>query len=369
MKAWKAILIFCAGLPLVACKEEPQVQKLVRGLKAYEIAEVERTRVRRFPGVLEPSELIALSFELGGTLQALDLDVGQTVAKGDVVARLDEASLELQVENAEAGVAQARAAAENAEDTLVRLQELLERGATTQVTVDDARTSAQSAEAALDQAEKSLASARTDLKKATLKAPFDGVVNSVDATSYQTVSAGTPIASIYAPDSFTVSFSVSFDTVDQLVVGKKARVRLADRPDIELPATVSEIGSRADAVSSFPIVLELDEGHPLLKAGMAVETAIEFPLPKEQGFPAPLSALIRDGRIETLDAENGVSQASVFVFDAKTSTVKRRKVSIGGIRENQIIILDGVEPGDLLAAAGVSFLTDGQEVALLSSED
>lgn len=342
---------------------------MVRGLKAYEIAEVERTSVRRFPGVLEPSELNVLSFEIGGTLKAFDLDVGQRISEGDIVARLDEVSLEIQVQNAEAGVAQARAAAENASDTLKRQEELLEKGATTRVSVDNARTEVQSTAAALEQAEQALASSREDLGRATLVAPFDGVVNSVEATSFATVSAGSPIASVYSPNSFTVSFSVNFDTVDRLVIGKKATVRLADRPDIVLGATVSEIGSRADAVSSFPIVLELDDTHPLLKAGMAVEATIEFELPREEGYPVPLSVVIRDGESGEPQQEDGLNRIGVFLYDPQTSTVKRREVTVGGIRENKIILLDGVKPGDLLAAAGVSFLTDGQEVKLLTDRD
>ncbi len=365
------IVTIVAAFFLTGCKdEEPEAAETpVRGLKTFEISETEQVSTRRFPGVLEPSEISTLSFEIGGTVQELDLDVGQRVSKGQVVARLDTTSLALQVQNAQAGVDQARASAENAADTLVRQTELLEKGATTRVSVDNARTESLAAEAALEQAQKSLESAEADLGKASLEVPYDGVVNTVDATSFATVGSGTAIASIYAPDAFTVSFSVNFDTVDRLVVGKKASIRLADRPDIVLPATVSEIGSRADSVSSFPIVLELDETHSLLKAGMAVETAIEFALPTEAGYPVPLSALIRDGQIDHSEGPEPQSKASVYVYDPATESVKRRNITVGGIRENRIIILQGLEAGDLIASAGVSFLTDGQKVRLLQGED
>lgn len=352
---------------LVGCKEEPAVEKVVRGLKTYEIAEIEKITTRRFPAVLEPSELTTLSPEISGTLLPFDLDVGQRVRAGDVIVELDPTSLQLQVENAEAGVEQARVASAKSADTLTRQQALLQTGATTRVNVDNARAEADSAAAAVVQAEKSLATALENLEKATLKAPFDGIINSVEATSFTTVAAGTPIASMYSPESFIVSFSVNFDTVNRLVIGKAATIRLADQPEIALPAVVSQIGSRADAVSSFPIVLELRDGHPLLKAGMAVEAAINFDLPKENGYPAPLSVVIGDGLSPRDEAGAGASKVGVFVFDEATSTVKRRDVTVGGIRGNEIILIDGVEPGDLLASAGVSFLRDGQEVKLLKS--
>ena len=365
MKPAAAIVI--ASLALAACDGEDDVaQERIRGLKTFLVEETEQVSVRRFPGVLEPSDLNVLSFETGGTLLAFDLDVGQRVAAGEVIARLDPTSLELQVESAKAGVQQAEALATNAADALVRQEKLLQSGSTTRVNVDNARTEAQSAAAALAQAQKALETAEQNLGKSTLAAPFDGIVNSVDVSPFQTVNAGTPIASVYDPSAFTVSFSVNFDTADRLVVGTPARVRLADRPDIALDAVVSELGARADAVSSFPVVLKLRETDPLLKAGMAVEASIAFPLPREEGYPVPLSVVIRDGAAPGYpDDAKDVATIGVYVYDPDTSTVKRREVTVGGIRENRIIVLDGVAPGDRLASAGVSFLTDGQKVKLL----
>lgn len=366
----KPIAVSLLAVLLLGCREdEASPEPVIRGLKVHEIAELERTQTRRFPGVLEPADLTVLSFEVGGALGALDLDVGQRLTAGETIARLDPSSLQLQVDSAQAAVEQAQATSRNADETLARQEELLSRGTTTRVTVDEARTQAEAAQASLEQAEASLESARESLERAELRAPFDGIVNSVEATSFSTVGAGTPIVSIYSSDDFEVSFSVSFDAVSQLVVGTPARVRLADRPDITLGAVVSEIGARADAVSSFPIVLTLRDTHPILKAGMAVEAAIDFPLPAPEGFTVPLTALIKDGASGSPGDAQTPATAGVFVFDPQKSTVKRRQVTVGGIRENMIVVVDGLVPGDLVASAGVSFLKEDQEVRLLGDGD
>lgn len=355
---------------LMGCwEEEVTPEVVIRGLKVHEVAQVERSQTRRFPGVLEPSELSVLSFEISGRLGDFNLGVGQRLAKDELVAKLHPETLQLQVEAAQASVAQAQASARNSADTLTRQRELLQRGTTTRVVFENAQAEADAAAAGLVQAQKSLETAQENLAKSELRAPFSGIVNSVDANAFATVSAGAPIATLYSPDEFEVAFSVSFDAASALVVGKQATIRLADRPEITLAAVVSEIGSRADAVSSFPIVLLLRETHPLLKAGMAVEAAIEFPLPKRQGFPIPLSALIKDGQITaTADAQSS-SLASVYVYDTARKTVQRRGIAVGGIRENMVVVVDGLAPGDLVASAGVSFLKEGQEVRLLGSED
>ena len=282
---WKLMIV--SVLLLAGCKEEAEESEtLIRGLKTHLVAQVEHQSERRFPAVLEAAELTQVSFEVGGKLEMVTLGVGQRLSEGDEIARLDPASLELQVESAEAAVAQAKAAAENAQATFERLEELFDRGSTTRVSVDDARTQVETTSASLAQAEKSLESAIQNLEKAVLTAPFDAIVNSVEVQSFSTVAVGAPIVTIYPADNFEVSFSVNFDTVNRLVVGKSARVRLADRPDIGLEAVVSEIGSRADAVSSFPIVLKLVETDPLLKAGMAVEASITFRSPPSRVSPS-----------------------------------------------------------------------------------
>jgi RND family efflux transporter MFP subunit len=363
----RPIFLIVSLIALVGCKEEAVVEKSVRGLKTHLVEKTESASVRRFPAVLEPSEIASLSFEVGGKLQEISLDVGQSVKAGDVLAVLDPSSLELQVDTARAGLAQAQSSAGNEHATFERQTELLERGVTTKVAVDDARTNAETAAAGLAQARKSLENAEQNLGKSSLLAPFDGIINAVEVESYATVSTGATIVSIYPSDNFEIAFSVNFDTVNRLVVGKPATIRLADRPSITLEAVVSEIGSRADAVSSFPIILQVNDSHPLLKAGMAVEATIEFPLPEAEGFSIPLSAAIKNGEIGQAASPDTPSKLGVFIFDPASNTVKRREITIGGIRENALIAIDGLEEGDLIASAGVSFLREGQDVKLLET--
>ena len=366
----RVALVLALPLLLAACDEEDtETEALVRGLKTHLVSTSEDSSERSFPAVLEASELTTVSFEVGGKVEQMNLAVGQRLTAGDEIARLDQTSLELQVETAEAAVDQAEAAARNAQATYERQEQLLERGSTTQVAVDDALTQVETTAASLVQAQRSFDSAVENLEKAVLVAPFDAIVSSVEVQSFASVASGAPIATIYPENSFEVAFSVSFDTVNQLVVGKEAQIRLADRPDIELAAVVTEIGSRADALSSFPIVLELRDQHPLLKAGMAVEASIRFPLPAAEGFTIPLTAAILDGASGQPGEPGQPGEVPVYVFDPASSTVKRRDVTVGGISKNSIIVIDGLSEGERIASAGVSFLQDGQEVKLLESEE
>ncbi|MEP1208753.1 MAG: efflux RND transporter periplasmic adaptor subunit [Rhizobiaceae bacterium] len=367
---WKMAFLAAAAILLTSCQgEEESTQNqepAVRGLKTVLVEAQESTTIRRFPSVLQPAEVTTLSFETGGKLGAVDLKVGQVVKKGQLLASLDPTSLEIQVDSSQAAVEQAEATAKNALANLERQKELFEKQVTTRSKLDEAQTSANTSAASLQQARKQLESSKENLTKAELRSTIDGIVNSVLVESFSVVSTGTPVATLYRTDGFEISFSVSYDVVQRLAVGKQVLVRLADNPAIALAGFVSELGSKADTVSSFPLVVELSETHPALKAGMAVEVTIEFAVPNGKGFLLPLTVLPLFGNIDKDVGPNKPSQTDVFVYDPDSQTAKKRTITIGGVRENQIIIVEGLKAGERVASAGVSFLRDGQKVKLLA---
>lgn len=369
---FRTVVLITAAMLLAACQDEQDLQSAeppVRALKTITIEQVEETTVRRFPSVIQPGSISTLSFEVSGRLKEVDLNVGQRIEGGDLLAEIDTRSLELQVQTAQASLNEARSLAKNAADNLKRQEELLEKKIISQSVADSARTDAETSAARVVQAERSLETAQENLDKATLSAPFDGIINSVEVQSFTNVTAGAPIATVYAVDAFESNFSVSFDVVNRLAVGKQVQVRLADNPDIVLKGHISELGARADTVSSFPVVVKLDESEPSIKAGMAVEISMEFSVPLGQGFTLPLSVLPFDGKLDPPKNPSDPGKTQVFVFNPEDSTVSRRDVVVAGVRENAIIIVEGLKLGEQVAAAGVSFLREGQKVKLLSETE
>lgn len=361
-------LFALTALILSGCDEGevPETEEIVRGLKTFVVSEAQDSTLRRFPSVLEPSEVSTLSFEIGGAIQEVDLRIGQLVQRGDVLATLDSRTLEIGLDNAKAAVERTQSEYRNAQIALKRQQNLFEREFTTKAALEAAETEAVARKSALEQAKAAVDSAKTDLTKTTLVAPFSGTINSIEATSFSTVSAGAPVASMYQNDAFEVSFSVNFEIAGRVVVGTPATVKLADLPKVNLKAVISEIGSRADTVSAFPVVVTLIDSDPVLKAGMAVEVSLEFPLPKSEGYLIPLTTVSTD--LSTINrVENPTSDTLVtFVFDEAEGVVHKRDVAVAGIRDNSLIVISGLEPGEHVASAGVSFLRDGQKVKLLS---
>ncbi|MEC8428907.1 MAG: efflux RND transporter periplasmic adaptor subunit, partial [Pseudomonadota bacterium] len=293
MRALYSALCLSLLIPLTGCQDDPTVQaepEPVRGLKALRIEAQEDASVRRYPSVLQPSDTTQLSFEIKGRLNKIDLNVGQQVSAGEVLASLDQRALKNDVAAARAAVEEARAANANAQTNWKRQEELFAKQLVSVSVRDDARTNALSAQARYEQTSNQLASAETALSKSVLSAPYRGVINSVPVESFANVAPGTVIATLSNPDSFEVNFSVSYEVVTQLSVGKEVNVTLADQPDVNVKARISELSSSAKTVESFPVVVQLTEISSTLKAGMAVEVEVELPLAGGKGYTLPLSA-------------------------------------------------------------------------------
>lgn len=172
------------------------------------------------------------------------------------------------------------------------------------------------------------------------------------------------MATLYSDDSFEMSFLVPAATFQNLKVGAKIALKVADKPDLPLKGEIKELGSKAEQVSAFPVVVRLENTAPGLNAGMSVEVTIEEPLVVgRSGFLVPLSVLVPDGGRVLQNT------GTVFGYDEASSTVKKRTITVGGIRDNRLVVVEGVKPGDILASAGVSYLADGQKVKLLPLED
>jgi len=119
---------------------------------------------------------------------------------------------------------------------------------------------------------------------------------------------------------------------------------------------------RSRAATTFPVTVQLQEEFPALRSGMSVEVAFQYIPESETGEPivtglaVPIAAILMGAEKTTF----------VFIYDEKSSTVKKTQIKVLNLRENDVIIEpEALKAGDILATAGVQFLTDGQKVNLM----
>ncbi len=350
-------LLGCSLL-LSACEEEPpEVVEVIRAIKTMTVAERASGQVRRFAGIVEATDTSSLSFEVSGNVRDVTVDIGDRVTAGQVLATLDPVPYELDVQAAESDLGRARAEFGEKELELQRQETLYNNGWVSKAAYDQAVAAYETAKNAVDYAVARLNLARRNLEKTTLYAPFDGVIASRSVDPFVEVPRGQPLFGIFTEDAMQVALSIPESAIDAINLGLPADVGLPTAQGCPCDAIVTEVGSAADEANAFPVKATLIDPPAAVRPGMTAEvTLLLGGSDEETAYLIPLSALAPGG---------DETRASVFVYDPDSATVKKTPIEIRGGHENRVAVYDGVSAGDIVAVAGVSFLTDGQKVRLL----
>ncbi|AZO23032.1 MULTISPECIES: efflux RND transporter periplasmic adaptor subunit [unclassified Mesorhizobium] len=246
-------------------------------------------------GTLQPLTQVDISSELSGIVRSVAVSENQQVKKGDVLATLDTAKLEVQIERATASAKAAAAAVEDAKVTLqenekavVRASALTKRGMATDQSLEAATATRDRSKAALDSAEANLAIAEADLKaqqtdlaKSTIYAPIDGIVLTRSVDPGQTVASSlqAPVLFVIAADLRNMELQAAVDEADigQVKPGQHARFTVDAFPDRPFDAEIRDISYASvttDGVVTYNARLEVDNGGRLLRPGMTATVAV-----------------------------------------------------------------------------------------------
>ncbi|WP_299615282.1 efflux RND transporter periplasmic adaptor subunit [Pelagibius sp.] len=366
-------LLALAMLPS-ACDEPAHADKnVVRSIKWVTLSPDIAAQQRRIAGIVEPVDVTALSFEVGGRVEKLHVRLGDRVKAGDILAELDREPFLLQVRNAEAEVAAAHAVYKEEVQNLERQKALFQKGWIAQARLDTAVAGHDAAKSQVGARRAQLNLRHRDLKLATLRAPFDGVVSKKVIEAFEQVSAGEPLFELSGERGLKVTLRVPPELINQIAQGQRVTVTFPSDAGLSLPGVVTEIGNRAVEANAFPVTVALQGVPKQLRAGLSAEVVFTFPSagpnsagPESAGLAAPSGDSLMVPMWSILSGEGQTYY--VFRFDAKTSTVQRIAVMIEDLHDNEVQISGDLRSGDVIAAAGVEFLNDGQTVRLMGAE-
>jgi RND family efflux transporter MFP subunit len=316
-------------------------------------------RERTFSGVSRSSSETELSFRVAGTIEELPIKVGDTVRRGDLIARLDPQDYELQVDEANAGVVRAEAEARNALANYNRIRALYEAQNASRTELDQARTTSESANAAVVSARKRLELVRLQLGYTTITAPADGSIASVPVTLNENVGMGQLVAVLESGARAEIEVGIPGVLISQIDTGDETVARFDALPGRSFAAVVTKIGvARMGGATTFPVTVELQESSGQVRSGMAAEVAFRF----DSGQ--------RGERLFVPSVAVGEDRAGRFVYVVQSNgdtygIVHRREVTVGSLVDDGLEILSGITEGDSVVTAGVSRIRDGQKVRLL----
>jgi RND family efflux transporter MFP subunit len=364
----KCFPLFFALVALLGCKDEIPQKEMIRPVRAMQISDPAEFTKRWFPGQAKATQEVDLSFRVAGPLVTLPVNVGDTVRKGQELARIDPRDYKVNLQSALGQLERAKATLKRAEadyERVLRIQKQ-DPGAVSQTLVDSNRQTAASTRAEIRSLQAAVDSARDRLGYSYLKAPFEGIVTSTYVENYEDVKAKQPIVRLidHAQIEMIVNIpEVLISHADYLKeAGKVFRVRFDSFPGREIEAQIKEIGKEASKTTrTYPVTLIMDQPEDInILPGMAGKAASIAP---PQGMQGQLQIVIPETAVFSPD-EN---KTYVWIIDEKSKKVNKREVKTGDLLDSGITVREGIEPGEWIATAGVHYLKEGQEVRILSA--
>lgn len=315
-----------------------------------EIADLRSGLPMNFVGTVSAKVEVNLGFPMIGTVAERLVGQGETVSRGDVLARLDPEDLDSGVRAAEAGVAVADAQADSARDVRDRAKELAARGVGAQARLDDAERALVAAEARLEQARAALARARDMLALATLKAPQDGVITAVYKDPGATLAAGEPVLQLSGTNEREIVIDLGEEDAAALKPGTAFVARLVANRQISADVVLERIDPVAEKnTRTRRAHLRLDDPPAAFRLGALASVA-----------PVALTgSAIVIPQAALLETEDGTA---VWVVDRTGNTVHRKPVGIAARIGGYAVIASGLSAGDEVVTRGIHSLQEGQSV-------
>lgn len=342
-------------------------------------------------GTLQPTTQVAIGSELSGTVAKVSVDVNDRVKTGQVLVALDDARLRDQVIGSRAALAaaegahaQARATAAEARDNLARLRDVHQRSggqvpsaaemAAAEAAAARGEANVASATANVAQARATLSSNETNLRKASIRSPIDGVVLSRAVEPGNAVAASLQAVTLFtlAEDLTKMKLQVYVDEADvgQVHAGQAATFTVSAYPTRRYPASIVRVGygsTTKDNVVTYLAELSVNNDDLTLRPGMTATATIST-VERRDALLVPNAAL----RYSPAAAGAAASTAGTSIVSSMMPRMPRgggrgapRRAGTDTAQVRQVWVLDRGQPRAVPVKPGVS---DGRNTEVTSEQ-
>jgi RND family efflux transporter MFP subunit len=297
-----------------------------------------------YSGIVRARYETDLAFRVGAKIVSRHVEVGQRVAAGTLLFRLDATDYRLVVKAAEADLAAAEAEVVQSAAEHDRQLRSVRSGAGSSSDLDKARSAREVAVGRRDRAKEAVTLAKNRLAYCDLSADADGIVTVLTAEAGQVVTEGQVVARLARDGEREAVISLP---ENQVIAAKAARaeVTLWSAPGESFPAALRELSPVADPVTrTYQARFTILNAGPRVALGMTATVHI-IPSTAATGYALPLSSLLRTG-----------GRPAVWVVDRATGRITLVPVEVREYRHETVVLSTGVKPGQLVVTAGVQKL-------------
>lgn len=346
--------VICA-VTLTACSDKaPKKADADRPVLVSTVHYGDEDAARTLVATIRPRVESDHGFRVGGRVARRNVEVGQAVKAGDVLATLDDTDLKLQAEQSEAELRAATGALAQATAAEKRAADLRQQGWSTQVAVDNSRAAAEEARGRIARAQRAVELTRNSISYARLTADADGVVTAALVEPGQVAAAGQPAIRIARSGEQEAIVAAPETMLDRIRTGK-ATLTLWARPDHTFKARLRELAPSADTVTrTYQARFSLPDADKDVQIGMTGTLTVRA---EKSGRVArlPLAALF-----------NQNAGPAVYVVKDDGS-VALTPVKVQSYDSQSVIITDGVPEGARVVAMGVHSIDPARKVRVVDS--
>lgn len=289
---------------------------------------------REYVGTVESENTVDLSFQINGNVEQIYVQEGQNIQKGQLVARINPATLQNVYDAAKATLARAK-------DAFDRLSTLHKSNSLPEIKFIEAQTN-------LEQAQANERIAKKNLNDCNLYAPHSGVVGKRYAEPGANVMPGSPIVSLMNITSVKVKVPVPENDIATVKLQASCMVKISALGNSEYKGTIIEKGVMADPVShTYDVKVKIENGGKQIMPGMVCKAYLPG-MDKSNGIVVPLKAV--------QVASSG--QNFIWTVD-KSGKAITKEVTTGKLVGNGVLIQSGLGEGDVVIIEGYQNLSVG----------
>lgn len=302
-------------------------------------------------GTLDPRSEVTVVPEISARLERVLKSEGDRVARGQLLAVLDDADFRLARDRAQAHLDVAEANRAHARAEKDRADSLVKTGGITDKDHLTAQVAVQVADASHAQARSELAIAERQMGRSQITAPISGRIAKRHVNAGTIVAAGTPIYTIVDDSVFEFRSSVASGDFGKVKIGETVVVTVDALPGFVTEGQVNRIAPQVDVRSrSFEIIIRVP-GRPQLVSGLFARAQVKV-RDVPNSLTVPPAALLRDG--------SDPSKAQTYVV--ANNKVERRDVMVGVEVPDAIQVTSGLKAGEVVVVDPPSALGPGTQV-------
>ncbi|WP_266159642.1 efflux RND transporter periplasmic adaptor subunit [Dyella silvatica] len=337
---------------LSGCGNNTPVAETARPVIAMPVKAVDGAQAAQFPGEIHARYEMPLSFRVPGQLTVRYARLGDSVKKGQALARLDDADASKTQASAQAALDAAEHRLSFATQQRDRDDAQAKQNLISQLQLEQTHDAYASALASRDQAKQQLALSQNQSRYTTLVADRDGSITSEQAEVGQVVAAGQPVFGFAWSGERDVFVDVAENSVASISPGQSATVTLLALPGKTFVGRVRDISPSADPQSrTYRVKLSLDAPGQELRLGMTANVALSTTSAGSENVRLPATALFHQNE-----------KPAVWVVRPNDSTLELRLITVTRYGERDVMVSNGLHAGERVVMQGVHAVSAGEKV-------